>query len=294
MAFGLKTWRRWHRKVNLRQRRHALASAIAATAVTSLVMARGHRVSKVPQLPLVLDDEFSKVQKTKEAIAVLKRFGAFEDVERVIRNKTFRAGKGKNRGKKYKHRRGPLIIVNDKSEGLYRATRNIPGVHVLNVTRLNIRHLAPGGQFGRFCIYTKSAFEELARQFGSYNGVSVAKKGYMMKREVLSNPDVAALINSDEVQRVLRNKKTSRPLHPRQKKNPLKNKDLMNKLNPYEAKKREEAAARHGKKVRKAKADKQKFKAHAKQVLDKVTHSLITTETRINDEYKQALAMTKV
>ena len=31
MAFPLKAWRRWHRKVNLRQRRHALASALAAT-----------------------------------------------------------------------------------------------------------------------------------------------------------------------------------------------------------------------------------------------------------------------
>lgn len=294
MAFGLKTWRRWHRKVNLRQRRHALASAIAATAVTSLVMARGHRVNKVPQLPLVLDDEFSKVQKTKEAIAVLKRFGAFEDVERVVKAKTFRAGKSKARGKKYKHRRGPLIIVNEKSESLYRATRNIPGVTVLNVHRLNIRHLAPGGQFGRFCIYTKGAFEELARQFGSYNGASVQKKGYVLKREVISNPDIAALINSDEVQRVLRNKKTSKVLHPRQKKNPLKNRELMNKINPYAPKIKEEAEKKHGKKIKKTKADKEKHRAHAKQVLQKVTATLDATEKRIHDDYKHALAMTKV
>ena len=294
MAFGLKTWRRWHRKVNLRQRRHALASAIAATAVTSLVMARGHRVTKVPQLPLILDDEFTKVQKTKEAIAVLKRFGAFEDVERVVKNKTLRAGKSKARGKKYKQRRGPLIIVNDKSESLYRATRNIPGVTVLNVQRLNIKHLAPGGQFGRFCIYTKGAFEELARQFGSYNGASVQKKGYMLKREVISNPDIAAIINSDEVQRVLKDKKTSRALHPRQKKNPLKNKDLMNKLNPYEAKKREEMAKRKGQKIKKTKAEKQKYKTQSKEFLTKVTETLDNTEKRIYDDYKHALAMTKV
>lgn len=294
MAFNLKTWRRWHRKVNLRQRRHALASAIAATAVTSLVMARGHRVSKVPQLPLVLDDEFSKVQKTKEAIAVLKRFGAFEDVERVIRSKTFRAGKSKARGKKFKHRRGPLLIVNEKSESLYRATRNIPGVTVLNVHRLNIRHLAPGGQFGRFCIYTKSAFEELARQFGSYNGPSVEKKGYVLKREVISNPDIAALINSDEVQRVLRNKKTSRALHPRQKKNPLKNREVMNKINPFAAQLKELNAKRQGQKIKKNRADKKKHRAHASQVMQKITQSLEAAENKINDDYKNAIAMTKV
>lgn len=294
MAFNLKTWRRWHRKVNLRQRRHALASAIAATAVTSLVMARGHRVSKVPQLPLVLDDEFSKVQKTKEAIAVLKRFGAFEDVERVVKAKTIRAGKSKARGKRYKHRRGPLIIVNDKSESLYRATRNIPGVSLINVHRLNIRHLAPGGQFGRFCIYTKGAFEELARQFGSYNGASVVKKGYHLKREVISNPDIAAIINSDEVQRILRNKKSVRPLHPRQKKNPIKNREVMNKINPYATQIQEQNAKRQGQKIKKTKADKQKHRTHAKQVLDKINKSLETAETRINDNYKQAVALTKV
>ena len=294
MAFGLKTWRRWHRKVNLNQRRHALASAIAATAVSSLVLARGHRISKVPQLPLILDDEFTKVQKTKEALAVLKRFGAFEDVERVVKSKTINSGKSKCRGKRYRQKRGPLIIVNDKSESLYRATRNIPGVTVLNVHRLNIKHLAPGGQFGRFCIYTKSAFQELANQFGSFNGASVAKKGYRLKREVISNPDIAAIINSDEVQRILKDKKAPRPLHPRQKKNPLKNKTLMAKLNPFDAKRREEVAKKQGKRIHKVKADKQKHKAHSKKILEKVTQTLNATEKRINEEYNHAIELTKV
>merc|ERR1711896_83500 len=56
MAHPLQTWRRWHRKVNLTQRRHALASALAATACPPLVMARSHRVLGLSQLPLILDD----------------------------------------------------------------------------------------------------------------------------------------------------------------------------------------------------------------------------------------------
>eukprot|EP00178_Gracilaria_changii_P003094 TRINITY_DN1450_c2_g1_i1.p1 TRINITY_DN1450_c2_g1~~TRINITY_DN1450_c2_g1_i1.p1 ORF type:complete len:122 (-),score=3.98 TRINITY_DN1450_c2_g1_i1:604-969(-) len=80
MAFPLKTWRRWHRKVNLNQRRHALASAIAATGVTALVMAKGHKVSQVPQLPLVLDNEVGTISKTSEAVKLLKRYGLYEDV----------------------------------------------------------------------------------------------------------------------------------------------------------------------------------------------------------------------
>ena len=35
-----KTWRRWHRKVNVSQKRYAICSAIAATGVPSLVMAK--------------------------------------------------------------------------------------------------------------------------------------------------------------------------------------------------------------------------------------------------------------
>ncbi len=42
-----KTWRRWHRKVNINQKRYAVASALAASALPSLVLARGHRIEKV-------------------------------------------------------------------------------------------------------------------------------------------------------------------------------------------------------------------------------------------------------
>ena len=42
MFAPIKTWRRWHRKVNLKQKRHAAASAIAASAITPLVQARGN------------------------------------------------------------------------------------------------------------------------------------------------------------------------------------------------------------------------------------------------------------
>jgi large subunit ribosomal protein L4e len=58
MFAPLKTWRRWHRKVNVNQRRYAVASAIAASSLLPLVLARGHRVGGLPCLPLVLDDNF--------------------------------------------------------------------------------------------------------------------------------------------------------------------------------------------------------------------------------------------
>jgi large subunit ribosomal protein L4e len=40
-----KTYRRWHRKVSVAQKRYAIVSAIAATGVPALVMAKGNLYS---------------------------------------------------------------------------------------------------------------------------------------------------------------------------------------------------------------------------------------------------------
>jgi len=57
-------------------------------------------------------------------------------------------------------RRGPLIIYNE-DHGIKQAFRNLPGVEVLNVDRLNLLKLAPGGHLGRFCVWSQSAFAKL-------------------------------------------------------------------------------------------------------------------------------------
>lgn len=93
-----KVWRKWHVKVNQGQRRFATASALAASSVAPLVQARGHRVSSVPELPLVVaDSAFSSMEKTRAAVALLKSVGAYTDVVKVSKSKKLRAGKGKLR-----------------------------------------------------------------------------------------------------------------------------------------------------------------------------------------------------
>jgi large subunit ribosomal protein L4e len=77
-----KIWRRWHRRINQNQRRYATVSALAASALPALVEARGHRISGLPQVPLVVDNGLEKVSTTKKAIALLKALGAFTDVEK--------------------------------------------------------------------------------------------------------------------------------------------------------------------------------------------------------------------
>lgn len=124
---------------------------------------------KVPQLPLVIEDSVNGIAKTKEALKMLNLVGAGPDLERVAKGQNVRSGKGKARGKRLQKKKGPLFVVNDDSESLVRALRNIPGVDVVNVKRLNIRLLAPGGQLGRFTVYTNSAMKELANQFGTFS-----------------------------------------------------------------------------------------------------------------------------
>jgi len=227
-----KTWRRWHRKVNTTQKRHALAAAVSATAVPALVMARGHQIGEVAEIPCIVSDGAEKVQKTKDAVAMLKKLGAEDELTKVAASKKVRRGKGKMRNRRYVMRKGPLVIyAND--EGIAKSFRNIPGVEVSSVERLNLLQLAPGGHFGRFCVFTESAVKRLGELFGTYKTGSSAKKGYTLPRSMMTNTDISRIINSNEVQGVLEAQKTNFNLSTRQRKNPLKNKSVLGRLCPY-------------------------------------------------------------
>merc|ERR1719386_3720 len=100
------------------------------------------------------------VSKTKQALDMLKKLGCAEELKKVSDSKKVRAGKGKMRNRRYVMRRGPLVVYAEDN-GIVRAIRNIPGVESASVSRLNLLQLAPGGNFGRFVIYTESAFKKL-------------------------------------------------------------------------------------------------------------------------------------
>ena len=149
MYAPLKVWRKWHRKINLKQRRYALVSALAASGVPSLVLARGksrkkllyfndwnflfplgHSIESVPEIPLVLSDNVQNLKKTKEAVAVLRKVGAWSDILKVYASKHTRAGVGKMRNRRTVMKRGPVIVY-DKDNGVKKAFRNIPGTRIL-------------------------------------------------------------------------------------------------------------------------------------------------------------------
>jgi large subunit ribosomal protein L4e len=226
-------WRRWHRKVNLVQRRHAVASALAASAVPALVMARGHRVNSVPEIPLVID-RLNK-QKTKDLLSILTRLGVADEIEKCRTSRKIRTGQGKTRNRRYVMRKGPLVVYDSDNQAVVQGARNIPGVESCHIDRLNLLQLAPGGHLGRFIIWTQRAFERLNDLFGGLEQPSQLKKGYLLERPLLNNANLARIINSDEIQAVVRPKRSNTILHDRRKRNPLKNRALMSRLNPYNA-----------------------------------------------------------
>jgi len=269
--FGVtRVWRRWHRRTNTTQKRHAVAASLAASGVPALVMARGHEISEVPEMPLVVSDAAHKIAKTKEAIAMLKGLGCAAELEKTKASKTTRAGRGKARNRRYVMRKGPLIVHNltkeEESEGatISKSFRNIPGVDVCHVDRLNLLQLAPGGNFGRFVIYTESAAKRLGETFGSYKGGSQLKKGYTLPRAKMTNADIARIINSNEVQSVLTARKAA-PVRTGSRKNPLKNASVFGRLCPWAAtqKKINRLAHKKGSAVQKA-VSAQKAKKQAK------------------------------
>jgi len=58
------------------QKRYALESAIAASAVPAIVMSKNHLVQDIPEMPLVVADTMQEYTKTKQAAIFMYRIKA--------------------------------------------------------------------------------------------------------------------------------------------------------------------------------------------------------------------------
>ena len=153
------------KKIPRKEMRLALRSTIAATGQRDVVKNRGHIVEDIPDFPLVVVDEIESLQRTKDVESVLLELGVWGDIFRSKESRKVRSGKGKGRGRRYKQAIGPLIVVAE-NRGIVEAGRNLPGVGVELVSRLNVEVLAPGTHMGRLTIWSASALEKLEAKFG--------------------------------------------------------------------------------------------------------------------------------
>jgi len=150
-------------RINTKENRLAIRSAIAASANADYVKARGHSIDNVPQIPMVVSDKLESVSTTKEVYEALILLGLGDDLDRASNGRSVRAGKGKMRGRKMKTPKSLLIVVGTDS-GIGKAARNLPGVDIAEVHGLNAELLAPGTHPGRLVVWTRSAISRLEKE----------------------------------------------------------------------------------------------------------------------------------
>lgn len=153
--------KKWELKINTKEKMKALMSAVAASADRELVSSRGHRIDNIKQIPFVIEDKLSELNKTKDLTELLVKLGLEAELER-LGEKKIRAGRGKSRGRKYVRRKGPVIIITE-DKGIVKAAANLTGFDVASVKGLDVGVMAPGAVPGRLSIWTKSALEEMEK-----------------------------------------------------------------------------------------------------------------------------------
>jgi len=142
-------------EINDKERRKAIRSAISASADESLVSEKHEYDGDLP----LTTEGISDIEKTQELKAELEDLGLEDELERVSEKKV-RAGRGANRGRKYRRKVGPLVVVAEDN-GIKQAASNLQGVDVSVVDQLNAEKLAPGAEPGRLVVWTEKSLERL-------------------------------------------------------------------------------------------------------------------------------------
>jgi len=154
-----KAERNWKEKINKKENTLARNSALAAASSKELVTGRGHRFDEKITLPVIIDDSFGKLEKTKDIVEAFEKIGVYDDVIRAEQGKHVRAGKGKRRNRKYRIPKSILIVAPKQS--IIDSSNNLTGVDCVSPENVNIEHLAPGGDAGRLMVITQSALQKL-------------------------------------------------------------------------------------------------------------------------------------
>ncbi len=146
-------------KINKKEGRAALISALSATANKKQVSSKYKRIEEkdLKELPIVVESKMVKL-KTKELLGCIKKILGDKIFAVTLRNKEVRSGRGKLRGRKYKSNAGILIVTGKKEK---MKTKNFS---VKNMENLGISDLAEGGP-GRITIYTEQAINDLQEKF---------------------------------------------------------------------------------------------------------------------------------
>ena len=150
-----------YKKLNKKEKKLALCSAIAATASKEIIKSNGHLIDEVKELPIVISDEVETISKTSEMKKIIESLNLIDDVKRLEKRKP-RSGKVALRGRKSKVGKSILFVVSDSSK-IENSCSAIPGVDARSVNDLSILDLAPGAKPARLTVYSKKAIDEISK-----------------------------------------------------------------------------------------------------------------------------------
>ncbi|HEY7367646.1 MAG TPA: 50S ribosomal protein L4 [Nitrosopumilaceae archaeon] len=150
-----------YKKLNKKENKLALCSAIAATSSKKLIASRGHILEKIESFPLIVSDDIEKISKASEMKKVLEALNLTQDIERLQARKA-RSGKSALRGRSTKVGKSVLFVTRD-STNLSKACGSFPGVEACSVKNLSVMDLAPGAVPIRLTVYSKSAIDEISK-----------------------------------------------------------------------------------------------------------------------------------
>lgn len=155
-----KALKQFEQKINKKENCKAIRAAMGATLDKNLVLARGHHIPS--DYPFVVDSSLENLAKTKDVETALTALGLTEELTRSAIVKV-RSGRGKLRGRRYRHKKGPLIVVSAEC-ALSKAAHNIPGIEVVQVKALNAEVLAPGALPGRVTLWTTKSLDMIKQE----------------------------------------------------------------------------------------------------------------------------------
>jgi large subunit ribosomal protein L4e len=150
-----------HKKVNKKEKKLALCSAIAATASKKLVESRGHKVEKIESFPIIVSDEIESISNAKDMAKLIDALNLNQDVDR-LKSRKARTGKSALRGRRKKVGRS-ILFVTKSSKELEKACGSFLGVEVRSVKNLSVLDLAPGSDPIRLTVYSKAALDEISK-----------------------------------------------------------------------------------------------------------------------------------
>ncbi len=159
-------WKRLNKKEN----RLALCSAIAGTAMADVIRGRGHRTGSIETFPVVVQDSVEDMRTARQVIHLLESLGLYGDVER-LESRRSRTGKSALRGRGKKRGKSILFVVSNGA-ALTKACGSIPGVEVRIPSEISVLDMAPGATPSRLVIYSQSALAGLGSIHSTHMGIS--------------------------------------------------------------------------------------------------------------------------